>query len=123
MVVVDALLPAQVPEVADPAVTARPAVRLRLGLERCKEALAHTAVVRLELDDPERLALAEAVLDVHVLDRPTRDPRHLLGVEHQLQDVRRLGGARELRVHRLVATVGLAARGNPRTHASVPSVR
>ena len=107
VVVVDALLPAHVPEVADPAVARRPAVRLGLVGDRGEEPLADAPVVRLELDHPERLALAEPVLDVHVLDGPAGDPRDLLGVEQQLQHVRRLGAAGELRVDGLVAAVGL----------------
>ena len=75
--------------------------------DRGEEPLADAPVVRLELDDPERLALAEPVLDVHVLDGPAGDPRDLLGVEQQLQHVRRLGAAGELRVDGLVAAVGL----------------
>ena len=107
VVVVHALLPAQRPEVADPAVVARPPVRLRLALERREEAAAHPPVVRLELRDAERLALAPPVLHVDVLDRRTLDPRDLLRVEAELQHVRGLGAPRELRVDRLVGPVRL----------------
>ncbi len=93
------------PEVADPAVVARPRVRVLLGGERAEEPLAHPPVVRLELREPERLPLAEAVLHVDVLDGRLLDPRDLLGVEAELQDVRRLGGSGELRVDRLVPAV------------------
>ena len=79
----------------------------RLVGERGEEPLADAPVVRLELDHPERLALAEPVLDVNVLDGPAGDARDLLGVEQQLQHVGRLGAARELRVDGLVAAVGL----------------
>ncbi len=76
-------------------------------IERCEEPLAHAPVVRLELGDAERLALAAPVLDVDALDGRALDPRDLLGVEAELQDVRRLRRPRELRVDRLVPPVGL----------------
>ena len=108
MVVVDPLLPAEMPEVADPAVVARPAVRLGLGRERGEEPLAHAPVVGVELVDTERLALAAAVLDVDALDRRRPEIRcDLLGVEEELQHVGRLRAARELRVDGLVAAVRL----------------
>ncbi len=108
MVVVDPLEVTAVPEVADPAVVARPRVRVLLGLERAEEPLAYAPVVRLELGEAKGLALAEAVLDVDVLDRCALDARDLLGVEAELQDVSRLRRAGELRVDRLVPPVRLA---------------
>ena len=103
VVVLDPLPVAACAEVADPAVVARPRVRLRLGVERSQEPVAHAPVVRLELGEPERLALAAPVLDVDVLDGPALDAGELLGVEAELKDVRRLRRAGELRVDRLVA--------------------
>ena len=73
VVVLDPLPVAACAEVADPAVVARPRVRLRLGVERSQEPVAHAPVVRLELGEPERLALAAPVLDVDVLDGPALD--------------------------------------------------
>ena len=99
---------AEVPEVADPAVPARPGVRLVLARERGEEPLAHPPVVRLELGGAEALALAAPVLDVDVLDRRALEPLDLLGVEEELEQVRRLGRARELRVDGLVGAVGRA---------------
>ena len=121
MIVVDALLAAAMPEVADPAVVARPGVGLLLDGERAEEPLAHPPVVRLELREPERLALASAVLDVDVLDGRPLDPRNLLGVEAELQDVRRLRGPGELRVDRLVRPSSWRSRksANPRQRPSV----
>ena len=98
---------------------ARPAVGLGLVGERGEEPLADAAVVRLELDDAERLALAEPVLDVDVLDRAPWSRADLLGVEQQLQHVRRLGAARELRVDGLVAAVRLPLEEVARSRASV----
>jgi len=108
VVVVDALLRAQVPEVADAAVPARPAVGHLPRLEHGEIPLADAAVVRLEVDDAERLARAEPVLDVDALDGAPLEASDLLGVEQQLQDVRRLGTARELGVDGLVAAAGPA---------------
>ena len=99
---------AEVAEVADPAVPARPGVRLVLARERGEEPLAHAPVVRLELGGAEALALAAPVLDVDVLDRRALQPLDLLGVEEELEQVRRLGRARELRVDGLVRAVGSA---------------
>ena len=94
-------------EVADAAVGNGPAVGLRLVADGGEEAAAGAPVVRVELGDPERLPLAEPVLDVHVLDGAPLDPRDLLGVEEELQHVRGLRAAGELRVDRLVAGVRL----------------
>ena len=93
---------AEVPKVADPAVPARPGVRLVLARERVEEPRAHPPVVRLELGDAEALPLAAPVLDVDALDRRALQPLDLLGVEEELEQVRRLGRARELRVDGLV---------------------
>ena len=57
VVVVSELLLAQVAEVADPAVVARPRVRLGLGLERAEEPLARAPEVGHVLGGAERLAL------------------------------------------------------------------
>ena len=99
---------AEVPEVADPAVPARPGVGRVLARERGEEPLPHAPVVRLELGGAEALALAAPVLDVDVLDRRALQPLDLLGVEEELEQVRRLGRARELRVDGLVGAVGQA---------------
>ena len=107
VVVLDPPLAAAEAEVADPAVGDGPAVRLGLVLDGGEEAFADATVVGVELGDAERLTLAEAVLDVHTLDEPVLDPRDLLGVEEELQHVRRLGGAGELRVDGLVAAARL----------------
>ena len=107
MIVVDEPLAAQPAEVADPAVVAGPRIRVVPTIERGEEPLAYATVVRLELGDAKRLALAAAVLDVDALDGRALDPRDLLGVEAELQDVRRLRRPRELRVDRLVPPVGL----------------
>ncbi len=107
VVVVDALLPADLAEVADAAVVARPPVRLRPALECGEEAPADAPVVRLEVGDAEGLALAAAVLDMDVLDGASLDARDLLGVEHELEHVCGLGAARELGVDGLVRAVGL----------------
>ncbi len=56
----------------------------------------------------KRLALAEAELDVEALRQPPLDPRELLRVEAELQHMRRLRRARELRVDGLVGAVRLA---------------
>ena len=93
---------AEVPKVADPAVPARPGIRLVLARDRIEKARAHPPVVRLELRDAEALPLPAPVLDVDVLDRRALQPLDLLGVEEELEQVRRLGRARELRVDGLV---------------------
>ena len=53
----------------------------------------------------KRLALARAELDVDVLGKPSLDALELGRVEAELEQVRGLGGARELRVHWLVGAV------------------
>ena len=106
MVVGLELRAADVPEVTDPAVPARPRVRLVVPLERREKALAHAPVVRVELGDPEALPLAAAVLDVHTLDGRVLQPLDDLGVEQELQNVRGLRRPRELRVDRLVRPIG-----------------
>ena len=108
VVVVSELLLAQVAEVADPAVVARPRVRLGLGLERAEEPLARAPEVGHVLGGAERLALPGAELDVEALRQLPLDPPELLGVEAELEHVRRLGRARELRVDGLVRAVRLA---------------
>ena len=110
VVVVGELLLAQVAEVADPAVVARPRVRLRARSRPSarEEPLARAPEVRDVLGGAERLALARAELDVEVLRQLPLDPLELLGVEAELEHVRRLGRARELRVDGLVRAVRLA---------------
>ena len=111
VVVVGELLPAQAPEVADPAVVARPGVGLdccRSHAERPEEPLARAPEEGDELDRPERLPLARAELDVDVLRQAALDPLELLGVEAELEQVQRLRRARELRVHGLVRAVRLS---------------
>ena len=107
VIVIDPLLPAAVTEVADPAVAAGPAVGLLPRRERAEEPITDATVVRLELDGAERLTLAEPVLDVNVLDRRALQASDLLGVEQELQHVRRLRLPCELRVDGLVAAVRL----------------
>ena len=107
VVVVDTLLPADLLEVADRAVVARPAVCLGPSVECGEKPLAHATVVRAELDDAEALALTAPVLDVEALDRNALDPFDLLGVEAELEDMRRLRGARQLRIDRLVPAARL----------------
>jgi len=53
----------------------------------------------------EGLALPGAELDVEVLRKTPLNPPELLGVEAELEHVRRLGGTGELRVDDLVAAV------------------
>ena len=108
VVVVSELLLAQVAEVAEPAVVARPRVGLGLGLERSEKTLARASEVGHVLGGAKRLALPAAELDVEVLRQPPLDPPELLGVEAELEHVRGLGRARELRVHGLVRAVRLA---------------
>jgi hypothetical protein len=105
VVVVDPLQVATVAEVADPAVVARPGVGVLVRREGAEEPLSDAPVVRLELGEPEGLALAEAVLDVDLLDRRRLDARHLLGVEAELQHVGGLRRAGELRVDGLVPSL------------------
>ena len=109
VVVVHELLPAEVPEVADPAVVTGPGVGLdaAVPVERGEEPLPRAPEEGAELGRPERLPLARPQLDVHVLGQPALDPPELLGVEAELEEVERLGRARELRVHGLVCAVGL----------------
>jgi hypothetical protein len=57
--------------------------------------------------EAERHALPGAELDVEALGQPPLDPPELLGVEAELEHVRGLGRARELRVHGLVRAVRL----------------
>ncbi len=90
-------------EVADLAVRDRQRVGRRLRGEPAQEALAHAPVVGTEVDGPERLALARAEQHVHPLRLAPLDARDLLGVEAELEDVRRLRVPRELRVGDLVA--------------------
>ena len=71
------------------------------------EPATETAVVRAELLGTERDALAGTEHDVHPPRRTPLDARDLLGVEAELEDVRRLRVTRELRVDDLVRAVRL----------------
>ena len=86
--------------------------RVRLGRRRVgDEALeprADAPVVGGELAGPEGRLLAGAEEDVDVLRLAPLDPRELLVVEEELEDVGGLRGARELGVERLVGAVRLA---------------
>src|SRR5688572_32300405 len=68
-----------------------------------REAAADRTVVRREVPTSEPLELAGAEEHVHPLGLMSLDGRNLLAVERELQDVRRLRMARELRVPHLVA--------------------
>ena len=81
-------------------------VARRIG-DEALEPRAHAPVVRAELGGPERGLLARAEQDVDPLGLPALQPGELLVVEEELEDVRRLRRARELRVERLVRPVGL----------------
>jgi hypothetical protein len=107
VVVVTELLLAQVAEVADPAVVARPRIRPGLGLDRAEEPLPCAPEVGHVIGEPECLALPGAQLDVKAFWQLPLDPPELLGVEAELEHVRRLGRARELRVHGLVRAIRL----------------
>ena len=118
VVVVHEPLPAEAPEVADPAVIARPRIcrcrrclpsgrhRVPPSPSACEKPPTHLPVVRDVLGDPKRLAHSGPELDVHVLGHPPGDPLDLLRVEAQLQHVPGLGRPGELGVDRLVAPVG-----------------
>ena len=105
----DQMVLAPPPLVAHLAKLAQRAVldRVRLGrhraAERGEEGLAHTAVVGGEIREAQRPALADAEQHVHRDRRRLLDGRDRLAVEAELQDVRRLLGARQLGVQRLVA--------------------
>ncbi len=107
VVVVDALLPAHVPEVADPAVAASASRRSR-ARPPPRRGTARGRGGSTPRTRPPGTSRARRARSRRERARPAaRDPRHLLGVEQQLQHVRRLGAARELRVDGLVAAVGL----------------
>ena len=72
------------------------------ALDNLEKPRPQPAVVREEIVRPEALPLAEPVDDVHLLRPPPLDPRDLLRVEAELEDVRGLGAARELGVDDLV---------------------
>ena len=95
-------------EVADAAVVDR----IRLGLRRVgDEALeprAHVPVVGSEVAGVEAGLLPRAEQDVDLLRLAPLDPRELLVVEEELEDVGGLRAAGELRVERLVGAVRLA---------------
>ena len=80
----------------------------RAALDRVEEPPLQPPVVGDVVVGPEGLALAEPVDDVHRLRLAPLDPRDLLGVEAELEHVRRPRAARELRVDDLVAAVRLA---------------
>ena len=109
MILLGALVAAEVAEVADRAVVDRPRPRVALALlarDRGQQPLPAPAEEGDELGSPQRRALARAELDVDVLGQPSLDPPELLGVEAELDRVERLRRARELRVDRLVGAVG-----------------
>ena len=85
--------------------------RVRLGRRRVGDELleprADAPVVRGELPRAERRLLAGAEEDVDPLRLAALDPRELLVVVEELEDVRGLGRAGELRVERLVGAVRL----------------
>ena len=104
-IVVAQLLLAQVPEVAEPAVVAGPRIGLGLRVERGEKARARPPEVRAVVGEPEARALPRPQLDVEALREPPLDPPELSRVEAELQHVRRLRRARELRVDGLVRAV------------------
>ena len=108
--VVDAIpvLVAERPEVADVAVPNGVGLGRRRVGDELLEPRTDAPVVGGELARVERrlLAVAEKYVDLPV-GRPL-DPRELLAVEEELEDVGGLGGARELGVERLVDAVGSA---------------
>ena len=117
VVVVSELLLAEVAEVAEPAVVARPRVGLGLGLERAEEPLARAPEVRHVLGGAERLALPAAELDVEVLRQPPLDPPELLGVEAELEHVRAAWPSARASCRRPRTCRPAGARGSPRTRA------
>ena len=105
VVVVLPPLPAEVAEVADPAVVAGPGPGGGAVRERGEEALARAPEERDEVRRSERLPHARAELDVDVLGQAPLDPLELGRVEAELEEVPRLRGAGELRVHGFVRAV------------------
>ena len=107
VVVVSELLLAQVAEVAEPAVVARPGVCLGRGSAEPdpaseQEPLPRAPEVGHVVGGAEGLRSPRAELDVEVLRKPPLNPPELLGVEAELEHVRGLGGAGELGVDHLV---------------------
>ena len=112
---------AQREEVADLAVRARPRLGDRRVGDEPLEPAAESPVVRAELLGAERHALAGAEHDVHEPRGAALDPRDLLRVEAELEDVRGLRVPRELRVDDLVGAVRLELEevGAPRPAGGV----
>ena len=94
-------------ELADRAVRDGIRLRRRRVGDELLEPGADAPVVRGELLRAERRLLAGAEEDVDPLRLVPLDPRELLVVEEELEDVRGLGRAGELRVERLVGAVRL----------------
>src|SRR4029453_4888701 len=93
-------------EVTDRAVRDRQRVsRGRVG-DELEEALPDAPVVGHEVAGPVGVAEPGSEQDVHERRLAPGDAGELLGVEAELEDVSRLGSARELRVRRLVGAVG-----------------
>ena len=90
-------------EVADRAVVDRQRLGRRRVGDEALEPRADAPVVGAELVRAERRLLARAEQHVNRVRLAPLEPRELLVVEEQLEDVRRLRRARELRVERLVA--------------------
>jgi hypothetical protein len=108
MVVALPLLLAARQELAQRAVLDRIRVGRRAAvLHDGEEALAHAPVVGGEVLGPEALALPGAGNDVHRPRRATRDPRHLLAVEGELEHVSRPSVPSQLRIDDLVGPVRL----------------
>ena len=99
---------AELAEVADAAVVARVRLGLARVLDGVEEAVADAPVVGEEVVGAVALAHAGAELDVEPLRHAPDDAAHLLGVEAELEHVRRLPVPRELRVDDFVGAVPLA---------------
>ena len=95
-------------EVADPAVVDGPGLGRPRVADGVEEALANAPVVGEEVEHAVALGLAGAERDVHPLGQPPLDAPDLLGVEAELEHVRRLPVPRELGVVGLVGAVGPA---------------
>ena len=108
VVVVAPLLLAALEEDAERAVVDRVRVGRVAVLDRGEEPLLEPVVVGEEVVGPECLPLAEPVDDMHCVWAVALDACELLGVEAELEHVRRLRPSRELRVDDLVRPVRLA---------------